>query len=78
VRAAIAQTLPSPRKPFTAEPHHQKIGHQAGMTAIAVRERVYADKPVMKTYGAISSAARFRIQSRLLPSSSKLAQFHGY
>jgi hypothetical protein len=50
-RAGIAQTFPSPRKPFTAEPHHKKVGHQAGMMAIAVRERVYADKPVMKTHG---------------------------
>src|ERR1022692_896039 len=39
---------PSPRKPFTAELHRQQIGQQAGVPAIAVRERVNLHQPVME------------------------------
>ena len=49
-RAGIAQTLASPRKPLTPEPHHQKIRHQAGVTAVAVRERVNLHQPVMEAH----------------------------
>ena len=53
--AGIPQALPPPGKPFAAEPHDEKIGHEARVTAIAVRKRVDQDQPVMKTT-AISSA----------------------
>jgi len=46
----IPQGSPAPRKPFAAElPHDEKIGHEARVTAIAVRKRVDQDQPVMKT-----------------------------
>jgi hypothetical protein len=47
-RAGSAQTLPSPRKPRTPELHRQEIGQQAGVAAVAVRERVNLHKPVME------------------------------
>ena len=49
-RAGIAQTLPPPRKPLAPELHRQKIGHKAGVAAVAVRERVNLHQPVMETH----------------------------
>lgn len=38
--AGVLQIVSPPRKPLTAEPHHQKIGHEAGVAAVAVRKAI--------------------------------------
>ena len=49
-RTGIAQTLPSPRKPFPSQLHRQQIGHEAGVAAVAIREGVNLHQPVMETH----------------------------
>src|ERR1019366_2271158 len=49
-RAGIAQTLPSPRKPFTPEAHRQKVRHEAGVPAVAVRKGMNLHQPVMEAH----------------------------
>jgi len=47
-RAGILHIRASPRKPLTPEPHHQKIRHEAGVAAVAIRERMNLHQPVME------------------------------
>ena len=46
----ILQVGASPRKPLTPEPHHQKIRHEAGVAAVAVREGMNQHQPVMEAH----------------------------
>src|ERR1019366_1603515 len=49
-RAGVAQTLASPGKPRTSKPHDQKVGHEAGVAAIAVGESVNLHQTVMEAH----------------------------
>ena len=46
----ILQIHASPRKPLPPEPHHQKIRHEAGVAAVAVREGMNQHQPVMEAH----------------------------
>lgn len=46
--AGVLQIVSPSRKPLTAEPHHQKIGHEAGVAAVAVRKAMNQHQPVME------------------------------
>jgi hypothetical protein len=45
---SAAQALPAPGEPFAPKLHRQKIGQQARMAAVAIRERVNLHQPVMQ------------------------------
>ncbi len=47
--SSVLQIGASPRKPFTAEPHNQKIGHEACVAAVAVRKAMN-QHPVMEAH----------------------------
>src|SRR5580692_478211 len=49
-RTRILQIRASPRKPLTPEPHYQKIRHEAGVAAVAIRERMNLHQPVMEAH----------------------------
>jgi hypothetical protein len=46
----ILQIRASPRKLLTSEPHYQKICHEAGVAAVAVREGMNQHQPVMEAH----------------------------
>ena len=49
-RAGILQIGTAPRKPLTPEPYHQKIRHEAGVAAVAIREGMNLHQPVMEAH----------------------------
>lgn len=72
----ILQIGASPRKSLTPEPHHQKIRHETGVAAVAVREGMNQHQPVMEAHRNLVGRIRPVLDPR--PGIVKqLAQGHG-
>jgi hypothetical protein len=46
----IPQVGATPGEPLSAQLHDEQVGHQTGVTAVAVRKWMDGDEPVMKTH----------------------------
>ena len=64
-RAGTLQIRASPRKPLTPEPHHQKIRHEAGVAAVAIREGMNLHEPVMEAHRDLVGRTCLVIDPRL-------------
>ena len=49
--ADISQADPAPGERLLSKPYRQKIGHEPGSATVAVRERMYRDKTMVKPDG---------------------------
>jgi hypothetical protein len=56
--AGVVQIRASPRKPLTAEPHHQEIRHEPGVAAVAIREGMNLHQPVMEAHRDLVEPSR--------------------
>ncbi len=75
-RAGILQIRVSPRNPLPTEPHHQKIRHEPGVAAVAIREGMNLHQPVMEAHRDLVGRICLVLDPRL-GVVKQLAQGHG-